>query len=180
MTAVRKHVTAAKSMTVQSLARQMLDEAKGDINKAAVKLDNYASNIKRFNDEFRMLGVRTTLNALAGTQRAIVRAEIVKTPFKMNDAAKATQARIRRAGDVIKSALMEMEFQIGGVVKRLRDWTGTEIAAHGETQLMSARSSVRNAQFLIAVGRAAGKKTIGELGDAAVERMHKEAMESGE
>lgn len=64
-----RHVTAAKQMTIQTLARQMLDEAGGDVNVAAVKLDNYASNIKRFNDEFRMLGVRTALTLLAVRDR---------------------------------------------------------------------------------------------------------------
>lgn len=183
MALVRKHVTAAKSVTPQSLAYQMLEEAKGDMNKAAVKCFNYGKNFERLHDEVAQAGWRTILSGIIQAQRATIlreRTSTAKAPFRMNDAALAAQKRTRGSGSVIKSALMEMKFQIGNVAKPLREWTGTEIAAHGETQLATARSSVRNAQFLIAVGKAAGAKTIGELGDATVERMHKEAMSSGE
>lgn len=179
MTAVRKHVTGAQAVTLQSLARQMLDEAGGDVNRAVTKLDNYASSIKRYNDEFRLLGVRTVLNGLAGQQRATVRVEAA-APHRMSPADKAAQARKRMAGAVIRSALMEMEYQIGNVVKPLRAWRGVEIAAHGETQLATARTSARRAQFLILVGNAAGEREVGTIGDAEVERLHRVAMESGE
>lgn len=185
MNAHARHVTAAKQMTIQTLARQMLDEAGGDVNAAAVKLDNYASNIKRFNDEFRMLGVRTALNALAGQQRATGRREIsmptANAPHRDSAGTLATRRRfLESRGATIRSALMEFTYQIGGVVKKLRDWTGNDVLAHGEAQLATARSSARNAQFLILVGRAAGTKKVGDLGDATVERLHREAMESGE
>lgn len=185
MNAHARHVTAAKPVSIQTLARQMLDEAGGDINAAAIKLDNYASNIKRFNDEFRMLGVRTALNALAGQKRTVVLREYslpeVKAPHRDSAGTLATRKRfIESRGGTIRSALMELTYQIGGIEKKLRDWTGDKVLAHGEAQLATARSSARNAQFLILVGRAAGTKKVGDLGDATVERLHKEAMESGE
>lgn len=181
MTAVRKHATGAQTVTLQSLARQMLDEAGGNINRAVTKLDNYASNIKRYNDELRLLGVRTVLNGLAGQQRATVRVEAVAgTKWRESAGAKATRARMKMAGAAVRSALFEMQYQIGNVVKPLRAWRGVEIAAHGETQLATARTSARRAQFLILVGRAAGEKEVGTIGDAEVERLHRVAMESGE
>jgi hypothetical protein len=191
-----RHVTAAKAESIHSLARRMLDEAGGDTGRAATKLDNMASNIKRLNDEFRMLGVRTAISQIvqAGRAQALrdhnmtttvpVAASTAttkaKAPYRMSAADKAAQARCKAAGVVIRSALMDMEYPIGGIVKKLRDWTGDEILAQGEIQLATARSSARNATFLIAVGKAAGPKKIGELGDATVEKLHKEAMSSGE
>lgn len=175
-----------KPITLQTLARQMLDEAGGDINKAAVRMDNYAAGVQRFNDELRMLGIRTALSAAIQSQRATVLrdyrmpAATASALHRMSAADKVAQARLKMSGAIVRSALMEMEFQIGNVAKRLREWTGIEILAHGETQLATARSSARNAQFLISVGRMAGAKKIGDLGDATVERLHKEAMESGE
>lgn len=175
---LRRHVTGAQEMTIQSLARQMLDEAGGDIVKALDKLDNYASNIKRFNDEFRRFGCNTLLNSLASTTRAAMKTE-AKAPFVESAGATATRARMLRAGAAIRSALMEMPYQIGGIVKPLRKWTGDVVQAHGEDQLATALSSARNAHFLIAVGKAAGKKPVGDLGDKVVEKLHREAMESG-
>jgi hypothetical protein len=186
MTALRKHVTGAKALTIQGLARQMLDEANGDTAAATIKLANYACNIASYREELLLIGARKLINEVPQTVRAgILRdygagvgAAFRKAPHRMNDAAKATQARMKMAGITIKSALMELPFTIGGAVKALREWTGVEVAAHGEVELSKGSSSVRNARFLVAVGRAAGDKKIGDLGDAAVERLHKEAMNS--
>ncbi|MBZ9943493.1 hypothetical protein LB533_20615 [Mesorhizobium sp. BR1-1-13] len=183
MNAYARHVTGAKALTLQSLARQMLDEAGGDLSAAATKLANYASNIARYKDELLLIGARKLINEVPQTQRAGILREhggtaFAKAPHRMNDAAKATQARMRMAGRTIKSALMDLPFTIGGAVKALREWTGGEVLAHGEVELSKGTSAVRNARFLVAVGRAAGDKKIGDLGDAAVERLHKEAMSS--
>lgn len=167
-------------MTIASIARYMLDSSGGDLNKAAVALDAYAATRPRLSDEYRMLGVRTALAAAVQSQRATVLREyrMPKEPHRESAGARATRAMYANPTVRLRCKLMDMEIQINNVAKALRNWTGVEIAAHGEAQLASAQSGARNAQFLILVGRAAGKKKIDSLDDGLIERLHREAMES--
>ncbi|MBZ9659782.1 hypothetical protein LB523_12070 [Mesorhizobium sp. ESP-6-4] len=75
-----KHVTGAKPLTLQSLARQMLDEAKGDMSAAAIKLANYASNIASYRDEILLIGARKLLNEVPQAERAGILREYGSAP----------------------------------------------------------------------------------------------------
>jgi hypothetical protein len=146
---------------------------------------NYANSIPRYRDEMMMVAAKALLNQVPGAMRATILRErtgstVRATPYREPEAAKAARARMMGAGrNAIKSALMGMPYTIGGLSKPLRDWSGGEIAAHGETQLATGSTAVRNARYLIAVGTAAGAKKIGEALDGSeVDRLYKQAMES--
>ena len=187
MTAAKKqHVHGARDVSLQSIAARMLAEADGDIGRAAEKFANYAESIPRIRGELLIAGAKSLLNQVPGAMRATILRERTsaaatpRQPYREPPAAKAARARMIGAGrNAIKSALMEMPYIIGGVSRPLREWTGGEITAHGEQQLATGASAVRNARYLIAVGTAAGAKKIGEALDGSeVERLHKQAMES--
>lgn len=177
--------TGARDITIQTVARQMLDEASGDINAATIKLVNYVSNLPRLHDDLLQFGARQLLHSLPSTQRAAMMTERStvsvsgKAPHTMSPGAKAAQARMRAAGATLKSALFNFEIAINNQVRKLADWTGTEILAHAEGNLAAGASAVRNARFLVSVARAAGDKRIGDaIDDETIERLKREAESS--
>lgn len=180
----KKHATGAKPVSVQTIARQMLTEAGGDLNRATDKLVGYIANFPRLSDEVLRIGARKLINEVPQIERqAIMRAEgsasFVKAPFRMNDGARRAQERLLKRAGHLRNSLLSMPYVIDGTSKPLGEWIGSEIEAYGETQLMAGATQVRHARFAIAVGRAAGSTKIGEaLDEAAVGRIHTEAMAS--
>lgn len=180
MNAIAKTVVG-KRLSISEVARNMLDEANGDLGKATEKLANYAGNIASYRDELLRIGARKLLNEIPQAARAAILREdasFLKAPHRMTAGAKAAQARFKMAGRAIKCALLEMPFVIGGVSKPLREWTGSEIVPHAETELSKGASAVRNARFLLYVGKAAGDKKVGAVPVKDIERLHAEAMAS--
>ncbi|WP_031200386.1 hypothetical protein [Mesorhizobium sp. LSHC414A00] len=185
MNAHARHVTGAKAVSVQTLARQMLAEASGDLNKATDKFVGYLSNFPRLAEEVLRIGARKLINEVpqverkAETMRVSVGQPFAKAPHRMNDGALRAKERLLKRGGHFKSALLGMPFVINGISKPLSEWVGTEIAAYGETQLMAGATQIRNARFAIAVGNAAGNKKIGfALKEDDVARLREEAMSS--
>ena len=185
MTALRKHVTAAKAVTVQTLARQMLDEAGGDLGKATDKLVGYISNFPRLTEEVLRIGARKLINEVPQVDRRAATMSdngnkpFASAPHRMNDGALRAKERLLKRGGHLKNTLLAMPFVIGSISKPLGEWVGTEIEAYGETQLLSGATQVRNARFAIAVGRAAGNKKIGyALKEEEVAQLRAEALDT--
>lgn len=186
MNTAARRITGAKPLSLQAVAQRLLEEADGDMNSAAIKLANYASNINSYRDELLLIGARKLLNEVPQVQRAAVMREYTSTsyakpafaraPHRMSEGAKLAQERMRNSSGLMKSILFELKYTIGGITRPLREWTGTEIAAHAEIELTKGQTAVRNARFLIAVGRSAGAEKVGHAIDAAsLERMKAEA-----
>jgi hypothetical protein len=93
----------------------------------------------------------------------------------MDAAALRAQDRVRSLGKTIGDALLDYPYVINGMKKPLRDWLGSEIKAHGETMLLSAGTAMRNANYLISVGNAAGERKIGTLDTKVIEALRKQA-----
>lgn len=185
MNAHARHVTAARSISVQEIARKMLTEAGGDLNKATDKFVGYLANFPRLTDEVLRMGARKLINEVpqvdrkAITMRDSVTQPYGKAPHRMNDGARRAQERILKRGGHIRTAYLTMPFVIGSISKPLSEWVGTEITAYGETQLMAGATQIRNARFAIAVGNAAGNKKIGyALKEEDVARLREEADSS--
>lgn len=185
MNAHVRHVAGAKAISVQELARKMLTEANGDLAKATDKFVGYLANFPRLAEEVLRIGARKLINEVpqierkAETMRASCGQPFAKDPHRMNDGALRAKERLLKRGGHIKTALLTMPFVINGMSKPLGEWVGTEIAAYGETQLMSGATQIRNARFAIAVGNAAGNKKIGyALKEDDVARLREEALSS--
>lgn len=188
MNAIVRHVTGARPVSIQTTARRMLDEAGGDLNSATEKLINYVSALPRLQMEVIRIGARKLINEVPQTDRRAVEREFAmtdsgnpfaKAPHRMNAAAKTAQARIRARAGHLRNTLLTLPYVIGNICKPLGEWTGSEILTHGETQLMSGATQIRNARFLIAVGHAAGAGKIGAvLDEDAIQRLKVEAESS--
>ncbi len=179
MSAAIRHPHAAQDVTINTVARMMLDEAKGDINAATTKLMNYVSSFPRLQSDLLQYGARNLLHSLPSSQRAAIMDERVSRPYTMPPGAKKAQDRLRGAGKVIKSALFNLELTINNQVRKLADWTGDEVMAHAEANLTAGASAVRNARFLLSVAQRAGSKRIGDaIDDATIERLKAEAERS--
>lgn len=182
MNAHARHVTGARAISVQTLARQMLTEAGGDLNKATDKFVGYLANFPRLAEEVLRIGARKLINEVPQNARNdIIRAETTpaKAPPRMNDGARRAQERALKLGGHLKSSLLSMPFVIGSISKPLAEWIGTEIAAYGESQLLAGATQIRNARFAIAVGNAAGHKKIGQaLKESDVSFLREEAMKT--
>lgn len=186
MTAAARRVTGSKPISLQTIARQMFDESHGDLAKATEKMVNYVTNLPRLSDELLRIGARTLINSIPIVDRKACAAERGETastfaqavPFRMNEATKKAQARIRGLGAASRNAILNDLYTIGSICKPLREWLGTEIAEHGQRQLLAGQTAVRNANFLIAVGEAAGDEKIGDkLDEATVTAMKAKAYE---
>lgn len=176
MNARVRHVTAAKSISLQTVARQMFEESNGDLTKATEKMANYCENFPRLSAELLRVGARTLLNSIPTTDRkaaAAARGEsetasfVMSVPHRMNEATKAAQARIARLGRTSQNAILNDKYTIGSICKPLRDWLGTEILEHGQKQLLAGQTAVRNARFLISIGELAGDALVGDKVDEA-------------
>lgn len=181
MNAQPRSITPARRLPLSEIARNMLSEAGGDLASAAEKLANYAESIASYRSELLRIGARKLLNEVPQSERAAILREdatFLKAPHRMTSGAKAAQARFKMAGRAIKCALLELPYVIGGVRKPLREWTGAEIVPHAEIELSKGASAVRNARFLLYVGRAAGDKKVGAVPVKDIERLHAEAMAS--
>lgn len=181
MNAPVKHLKETRRLPISEIARNMLEESGGDMNAATEKLANYAENFASYRGELLRIAARKLLHEVVQSSRqAILRedASFNAAPYRMTEGAKAAQARLRMAGPAIKSALLELEFSIGGIVKPLREWTGSEIIPHAEIELAKGTTAVRNARFLLQVGHAAGENKVGALPAKDVERMYAESMAS--
>ncbi|TIL38570.1 hypothetical protein [Mesorhizobium sp.] len=104
MNAHARHVTGAKAISVQTLARQMLTEAGDDLNKATDKFVGYLANFPRLAEEVLRIGARKLINEVPQAERkAITMRESTATPFakaphRMNDGARRAQERILKRG----------------------------------------------------------------------------------
>lgn len=167
----------AKPITLQSIAQRMMAEASGDIEAAARKIFNYCGNYPRLAEELGMHAARTLAHGvpIAARQQAQA-ARVAPSPHKFTPAILAAQRRAMRMGQSNSNALLNDPYTIGGQTKPLRDWDGDTIRDHGEQQLSRGKAQVRNGQFLILVGTAAGHDVIGQkLDEAAVAQMRAEA-----
>lgn len=167
----------AKPITLQSIAHRMMAEANGDIEAAANKIFNYCGNYPRLAGELGMLAARSLAQQVpiaARQQAKTARAD--QSPHKFTSAIHAAQRRARRMGVSNSNALLNDPYTIGSICKPLREWCGDEIRDHGEKNLSAGKTQIRNAQFLIMVGTAAGASVIGEsLDEDAVAKMRAEA-----
>lgn len=180
-----RHVTSARDVSIQDVASRMLQEAGGDNAAAAKKMKGYISNFPRLTDEVLDVGIATLISRVPGIQRAALDREIgrapegdkifVKAPFTLSPAAKAAAARTARMGKSAGEALLNFPHTINGLTKPLRNFTGEEVLAHGQTQLLTAGTQMRNAHYLIMVGQAAGSNKIETLGASRVEALRKQA-----
>src|SRR6218665_3449047 len=113
MNAHARHVTAAKPISLNTIARQMFDEARGDMAAATEKLANYVSQFPRLSDELLRIGARKLLNEIPQVERkasAAARGEhdsatfVASAPFRINDPAKRARERISRLGATSRNA----------------------------------------------------------------------------
>lgn len=171
--------------SVQSVARQMFDQSNGDMNAAADKFAGYVANFPGLIKEaLRIAGSKLIGEIPQMERRAIEMQEAAdsappfyKAPHRMNDGALRTQERVWKNGLRLKDAWLNAPYTIGSFCKPLRDWVGTEVLAHAETQLLSGSTQVRNARYLIAVGEAAGNRKIGyALKEEDLVRLRAEAL----
>ncbi|TIL94648.1 MAG: hypothetical protein E5Y73_11095 [Mesorhizobium sp.] len=180
MNAHARHVTGAKAISVQTLARQMFTEADGDLNKATDKFIGYIANFPRLAEEVLREGALKLLRDVPSADKQVIGrascSSVKSGPYRETDGARRARGRLLKRSGQLKDLFLTWPVTIGNIVKPLRDWLGVEVASHGETQLISGASQVRNARWLIAVGRAAGDKRIGDaLKEEQVARLKSEA-----
>jgi hypothetical protein len=188
MNAPLRHVSGARDITIQSVAQRMFDESDGDLNVATDKLVNYVRVSPRLTEGLLRIGARKLLNEIAPMQRRAIERQFAatsdnvqpftKVPHRMNDGTRRAQERIRSLGRHHREALLDMPYTINGRTRPLRQWTGVEIATHGETELSKGMTAVKNARFLIAVGQAAGEARVGDALTASDIARLKEQTES--
>ena len=188
MNAPLRHVSGARDITIQSVAQRMFDEAGGDLTAATDKMVNFVSMSQRLTDDLLRIGARKLLNEIAPMQRRAIERQFAatsdtiqpfaKAPYRMNEGTRRAQERIRSLGRHHREALLDMPYTIDGHTRPLREWTGTVIAEHGETELSKGITAVKNARFLIAVGKAAGPARVGDALSASDIARLKEQSES--
>ncbi|MCO7738980.1 hypothetical protein NJB95_20570 [Brucella intermedia] len=176
--------TASKPVTLSAIARDMLMQADGDMNRAAAAFASFGEADASARGEMLFYAARKLLAEVPQVQRAAILSEraatitepFLKAPERMQNAAKAARERLVLAKGALQSSLYELLYSIGGTTKPLREWTGTEIIGHAEIELAKGATAVRNARFLRSVGYAAGAAKVGEaVSPGDLERMKADA-----
>jgi hypothetical protein len=180
------HPHGARDMGHRTIAAMYLDDANGDIAKAAEDLMSYLAANPRLADEFTRIGVRSVLQSLPIAERGAMQRERASgggvaagSPQQrahLEAGLASARARLVSTAGAVRSALLDMPYTIGQQRRKLRDWTGDEVLKSGEANLASAQTQARNARFLILVGKAAGARRIGDaLTEKEVARLDREA-----
>lgn len=181
-----RHPHGARDMGHRTLAAMYLDDANGDIARAAEDLMSYLTANPRLADEFTRIGVRSVLQSLPIAERGamqrgragggVVAAGSQQQRAHLEAGLASARARLVSTSGVVKNALLDMPYTIGQQRRKLRDWTGDDVLKSGEASLSSAQTQARNARFLILVGRAAGSRRIGDaLTEKDVAKLDREA-----
>lgn len=160
-----KHVSGAKPISIQTLAQQFFDKRKdGDVAAASREMAEYTDKIPSLRMELQTMAARQLMNGVVRHDWRTTWSEgnsKQKAPFRMNESAKQSQARMRSTG-AVRAALMSLPYTINGICRPLCEWTGADMLHYGSVELEKGRTAMRNARFAIAVGNAAGSKKVGD------------------